>query len=670
MRKRILIVALLAGTLPQWTCAQQGPGNRPDLSSMSIEALMDLRVTSVSKKSEPLSRAAAAIYVITQEDIRRSGMNSIPELLRMVPGLDVAQMDASTWAISARGFNSQYATFMLVLVDGRTVYNPTFNGVNWDVQDTALEDIDRIEVICGPGAALWGQNAVNGVINIITKESSGTQGGLITVVAGNLQTPDVAVRYGGPAGPQGHFRILSKYLDRQGQDLASGARAGDGWRNLRLGFRGDWELSDRDSLTVLGGGYQGLSRHLENQIVSLLPPVQQEGLNTVHIAGADILTKWRHSFSERSDITAQAYYDYADRRDSKYGELRNTVDLDFQHHIAIGGRHDFLWGIGWRDTTDNTNGNIYLSFNPRIEDHTTYSVFAQDEIALWPNRLRFVLGARLTDDGYTGAEIQPDGRLLWTPYANHSLWLAVSRPIGTPAFSSRAVRYAQNVSPGPGGLPLLTVILGNPAMAETKSLSLQAGYRGRLVRNLSVSAAGFYSRYQGVRSTSLGAIFLETVPAPAHLVLPLDFQSGIRGETHGLELEGTWQPNSRWRLAAGYTLLLMGLRDALAGSAFGASTTAGTSPRNQFQVHSNVNLPRNWEWDTYLYETGRLPTDNISSHVRMDTRVAWRFAEGASLSLVGQNLLRPGYFEFGSSGGNIHSTQVRRGGYAKFTWTF
>ena len=239
---------------------------------MSIEALMNLQVTSVSRKSEPLSRAAADITVITQEDIRRSGATSIPEVLRMVPGLEVAQMDGSTWAISARGFNSQYATYMLVLVDGRTVYDPTFNGVRWDAQDAILEDIDHIEVICGPGAALWGENAVNGVISITTKKASQTQGGLVTVAAGNLQTPETAVRYGGEAGSKGHYRISGKYFDRQEQDLASGVPASDGWASRRIEFRGDWDLTKRDSFTVLGGGYEDLEHHLENRIASLAPP--------------------------------------------------------------------------------------------------------------------------------------------------------------------------------------------------------------------------------------------------------------------------------------------------------------------------------------------------------------------------------------------------------------
>ena len=636
---------------------------------MTIEALLDLRVTSVSREPEPLSHAAATVSVITQEDIRRSGATSIPDLLRMVPGLDVAQMDASTWAISARGFNTQYATFMLVLVDGRTVYDPTFNGVRWDAQDTVLEDIDRIEVICGPGAALWGQNAVNGVISITTKKASETQGGLVTVAAGNLQTPETTVRYGGDAGSKGHYRVFGKYFDRQEQDLASGARASDGWASRRIGFRGDWDLSTRDSLTVLGGGYEDLEHHLENRIVSLLPPMQQIITNPVHSNGFDILVKWQRTFSGRSDIALQVYHNHTDSRDTAFGERRNTSDVDFQDHIAIKARHDLVWGLGLRYTVDHTSGSFQTSFTPPVDRNTTYSLFVQHEIALLPDRLRLVWGARFTQDNYTGPEFQPDGRLLWTPNLSNSFWLAVSRPIGEPSFSSKSVRFSQTVSLGPGGVPVVAAVLGNPNIGHDNTLSVQAGYRAQLGHKWSLSAAGFYSRYKGVRSASFGALFLETDPIPAHFVFPVFLQSGVRGETDGLELTGTWQISSWWRLAAGYTLLRMSLRDDLAGGAAVPSAT-GTSPQNQFQVHSYLNLPRNWEWDTFVSVTGKLPTDNIPAYTRVDTRVGWRFAERASISLVGQNLLQPRHFEFGSSTGNISTTQIRRSGYAKLTWTF
>jgi iron complex outermembrane recepter protein len=671
MRKRILIVTLLAGSLSQWVYAQQGPANSPDLSSMTIEALMDLRVTSVSRRSEPLSRAAAAITVITQEDIRRSGATSIPELLRMVPGLDVAQMDASTWAVSARGFNAQYAGFMLVLLDGRTVYDLTSNGVYWDVQDTLLEDIARIEVIRGPGAVLWGLNAVNGVVNIITKQASETQGGLLTTVLGSQETPVVAARYGGPAGASGHYRAFVRYFDRQPQATDSGYHSSDGWHNLRSGFRADWELLPRDTLTVLGGGYRGLERHTETKILSLAPPLTQPIPVRERIAGADILTRWRHTFSDRSELTLQTYFDYTARLDYTRAELRKTADFDLQHRIAVKSRHELIWGLHFRYTANHTSGSpLAISFNPRVHINNLPSWFVQDEITLLPERLRLVLGLRYDYAGDDHLELlQPDARLLWSPRPNQSLWLAFTQPISDPSFAARSVRFSQTAFAGPGGIPAVVVIMGNPKLDDSQARSFQAGYRRQLGRILTLSAEGFYTRYTGTPSTESGASFLETDPAPAHLVLPLVVQSSVEGETHGLELSTTWQAASRWKLATSYTWLDMSLRHVLTGSA-GAALTVGSNPQHQFQIRSYLNLPRRWEWDTSVYSVGRLPSIGVPAYVRLDTRLGWRLAERAEISLVGQNLLRARHSEFGSLISTIETTQIKRSGYAKLTWTF
>jgi len=669
MRRKTLIFVLLAGSLATWAHAQQEPRVVQELSSMSIEALMDLRVTSVSRRSEPLSRAAAAIYVITQEDIRRSGATSIAELLRMVPGLDVAQMDANTWAVSARGFNGQYAGFLLVLIDGRTVFTPTSNGVYWDVQDTLLEDIDRIEVIRGPGAVLWGLNAINGVINIITKPASGTQGVLITTSIGSHQTPDVAVRYGGKAGGAGHYRAFVRYFDRQPQAASSGYRSSDGWHNLRAGFRSDWELSARDSLTVLGGGYRGLEGHVEDKILSLQPPLAQAVSVAERIAGGDILTRWNHNFSDRSEISLQTFFDYTERLNYARAELRNTADLDFQHRIAIKRRHDLIWGLRFRYTADHTSGSFRVSFDPRVQVNSTPSAFIQDEITLVPERLRLVLGLRHDYSGDHDLELQPDVRLLWSPRSDQSLWFAVARPISEPSFAGRSIRVSQTAFPGPGGMPTVVALIGNLDLEDSHALSFQAGYRGQLGGTLAVDIEGFYTRHTDAVSIDSSAPFLETNPAPTHLVLPLVFQNALEGETHGLELGATWQATSRWKLTASYAWLDMNLRHVLTGAA-GAAQTIGSSPQHQFQFHSYVNLPRSWEWDTHAYSVGRLPSFGVPAYVRVDTRVGWRLSERAEISLVGQNLCRGRHTEFGSLGASIQTTQVERSGYAKFTWIF
>jgi iron complex outermembrane receptor protein len=669
MGKSILLIALLAGGFTQSARAQQDPTNGQPLSMMPIEALMELRVTSVSRKSEPLASAAAPIHVITQEEIRRSGMSSIPELLRMVPGLEVAQMDASTWAISSRGFNGQYAGLLLVLVDGRTVYTPTSNGVYWDVQDALLEDIDRIEVIRGPGAVLWGLNAVNGVINIVTRPASATQGGLLTASIGNQQRPDAGMRYGGRAGDAGFYRVFVRYFDRQAHLESTGLRSTDGWHALRAGFRADWDFSPRNSFTVLGGGYRGLEHHVENKILSLQPPLAQPLTVSERIAGGDLLTNWHHTFSDRSDLSAQTYFDYTERIDYARSDLRKTADFDLHHHIAVGTRHELTWGLRYRYAASHTSGSFLLSFDPRVSVNNTVGGFVQDEITLVPQRLRLVLGLRHDNDGDEGAEIQPDARLLWSPTARHSFWFGVSRPVGEPSLASRGIRFPQDVFAGPTGLPVAGTLLGNPDVEDISTLALQAGYRGEWTETLAVAVDGFHSTHKDFVSLDAGAPFLETSPPPAHLVLPIVFQNALEGDTHGLDLSVNWQAATRWKLVGSYSWLEMNLHHVLTGAA-GAALTNGSSPQHQFQVRSYLDLPRNWEWDLSLYRVGRLPAIGVPAYTRLDTRIGYHLGERAEFSIVGQNLLRRRHPEFGPFAASILTTEVERSGYAKFTWTF
>jgi iron complex outermembrane recepter protein len=318
-----------------------------DLTAASLEDLMNIEVTSVSKREEKLFETAAAIYVITQEDIRRSGATSIPELLRMVPGLNVARIDANKWAISARGFNGQFANKMLVLIDGRSVYTPLFSGVYWDVQDTLLADIERIEVIRGPGATLWGANAVNGVINIITKSAKETQGGLLTVGGGSEETGLGSLRYGGPLGKAAHYRIYTKYFNRTDQVDGLGRSTTGQWAIHRGGFRLDWQASRRDAVTFQGDLYHG-SISQQAILPRLSPPFTVAVNDPADVGGLNLLTRWSRSASSKSDFTLQFYYDRTQRFDQVVDETRNTYDLDLQHHLAAGRRHDLVGGLGLR----------------------------------------------------------------------------------------------------------------------------------------------------------------------------------------------------------------------------------------------------------------------------------------------------------------------------------
>ncbi|MCP5005924.1 MAG: TonB-dependent receptor plug domain-containing protein, partial [Planctomycetes bacterium] len=415
-----------------------------DLTSLSLEDLMNIKVTSVSKRPQKLIDAASAIYVITQEDIRRSGATNIPDALRRVPGIQVAHINMNTWAITSRGLNSFLSNKLLVLMDGRSVYTPLFSGVYWDVQDTLLEDIDRIEVIRGPGASLWGDNAVNGVINIITKQAGDTQGGLLSTGYGNEQQGFGNLRYGNKIGNDAYFRVYSKYFNRDNAVDASGKKTNDSWHAQRGGFRIDWDIKKQDSLTVQGDIYD--SKFGETAAtVSLTSPFSNTINDDSKFAGWNVLTRWKHTFSEYSNFELQLYYDQTERESIKLREDRDTYDFDFQHRFKFGERQDVVWGLGYRLTHDNIRNSFDFSFNPDSRSMSLYSGFVHDEITLIEDKLRLTVGSKLSYNVFTGLEVQPNARLLWKPCERHSTWLSFSRAVRTPSRAENDIRINKEV---------------------------------------------------------------------------------------------------------------------------------------------------------------------------------------------------------------------------------
>ena len=663
---RLVCYLLSLMSLVSFAWAQKRP---VDLTTVSIDDLMQVQVTSASKKQEKFFETAAAIFVITQEDIRRSGATSIPELLRMVPGLDVARIDANKWAISSRGFNELFADKMLVLIDGRSVYTPLFSGVYWDVQDTLLEDIERIEVIRGPGATLWGANAVNGVINVITKQAKDTQGALVTGGGGN-QEGFGAVRYGGKLGDRGYYRFFAKYFNRDAFAKSSGESAVDDWNILRGGFRTDWKVTDQDSLTVQGDFYNGSAGGSVPGVVSLSPPMTSTLDVRSHPAGGNVLGRWKRTFSDRSDTTLHLYYDRADRRDALLDETRHTMDLDFDRHLAVGNRHDIVWGLGYRFTADRTAGSLTFSFNPSARKDSLYSGFVQDEIKLLPDRLRLTLGMKLEHNDYTGFELQPNIRVLWTPHPHHAIWAGVSRAVETTSRFEANGRLSDDVLPGTGGTPVLVADFGARLPAENV-LAHELGYRAQLSTRLSLDLATFYNIYHRLHTEELGVSFLESSPPPPHLVLPDVFDSKMHGETHGAEIATNWNVTSRWTLRTGYTLLQMHLHaDPSTVHPLEGKEVENESPKHQFQLRSQLDLPHNLEFDTALYYVSGLSNLGVSGYARLDSRLGWRPTEHLELSMVMQNLLDPRHPESGSADHFANATQVKRSIYGKFTWRF
>ncbi|MDA2937284.1 TonB-dependent receptor [Acidobacteria bacterium AH-259-A15] len=660
------VCALLFASLTSLALAQK-PSR--DLTEMDIEELLNIEVTSVSKKKQSLSKSPAAIYVLTQEDICCSGATSIPELLRMVPGLNVAQIDANKWAISARGFNRLFANKMLVLIDGRSVYTPLFSGVYWDVQDTLLEDVERIEVIRGPGATLWGANAVNGVINIITKSAKDTQGGLLTTGVGTQENGFGGLRYGGKLGDNAGYRFYTKYFNRDNSALLSGGEAADGWDMLRGGFRVDWTVSGDNSLTFQGDIYDGDVGGTPT-ITSLFPPFSKSISQEIKVRGGNVLGRWNRDLSDTSQIEFQVYYDRTERQEATPGEVRDTFDLDFQHRFAPGKGQGIVWGLGYRVSTDKTDGTFTLSFDPESRTDHLFSGFIQDEIMFIGDRLHLTLGSKFEHNDYTGLEVQPSMKFLWAFHDRQTLWGAVSRADRTPSRTHANIRINAAVFPGQGGLTLLS-IFGNQNQKSEHLLAYELGYRSRPGQRISIDIATFYHRYHDLQSTEPSDPFFESSPTPPHLVVPLNFDNKLEGATYGAELSTNWHPTSLWRLSAGYSWLQVQLRPDPSSRDSGAELAEGTSPEHQFSVRSHLNLPRNLKLDTALYYVDRLATLNVPSYVRLDTRLGWHRSDAIAMSIGLQNLLDDRHLEFVDMHSRYKSpTQVKRSVYGKITWRF
>jgi iron complex outermembrane receptor protein len=631
---------------------------------------MSIEVTSVSKKAQKTSQAAAAIFVISHEDIGHSGALNIPDLLRMVPGLDVAQIDAGKWAISARGFNGQYSNKLLVLIDGRTVYSPIFAGVFWDSQNVPVDSIERIEVIRGPGAAVWGSNAVNGVINIITQSAGDTQGGSIAAGAGSTSTGPETIRYGGRVRNLGAYRVSAEGFHLNALPTLAGLDGQDDWRLVRGGFRTDTTISAKDSLTTEGEMYQGNAGEIAFFPVSLLPPENATAALRDRYSGGNLLTRWNRTFSPGSKTSLQVYFDRTARSDSTYNLGQNTFDIDFQHHIVWGARQDIVWGLAYRVSSDEINPTLRISATPQSRLTQLFSLFAQDEIAILPDCVHLTLSARLEHNDYTGFDLQPSARMVWTPDRKNSIWGAVSHADRTPARSDTDFRVNFEALPGPNNLPTLVSLFGNPDQKNEQLTAFETGYRTTLTSRFSLDSTVFYNRYHDLTSIEPGATRIETRPAPIHLLIPESFGNSLFGETHGIETFANWKVTRSWTLNPGYTFFAIHLHE-FAGSQDGSIPgTQGGTPDHQAQLRSSVSLPWNLQWNASAYFVNRLPAQSIPSYTRLDTGLTWRAGERVSLSVVGQNLLKDLHPEYSGPDSTVQSGLMRRAAYAKITWSF
>lgn len=641
-----------------------------DLAAMNIEDLMNIEVTSVSKKEQKMSQVATAMFVITQEDIGRSGATNLPDLLRMVPGVDVAQINANTWAISARGFNHQFSDKLLVMIHGRTVYTPIFGGAYWDTQDVPLEDIDRIEVIRGPGATVWGANAVNGVINILTKKAGDTLGTLVTGGGGTQDQAFGTVQYGGAIKGNTSYRVFTKYLDHNHFSGLPGQDAADGWHLLHGGFRADGSPSPKDSLTVQGDLYAGREGASIDHIVSFSPPDNENATRRANLSGGNVLNRWNHIFSDRSDTTLQFYFDRYTRSGPESHEVRNTFDLDFQHRMAWGGRQDLSWGAGYRRSADQTIGTIDQAWVPATRTIQLYSTFVQDEITLIPNRIFITVGTKLEHSDFTGFELEPSARVAWTPSDRQTFWTAVSEAARTPARNDADGEFNVAVFRLLDGTTAELTVLGGPHQKTGRLLAVEAGYRTQPLDRASIDLSMFFNKCHDLRSLEPGVPFAETNPVP-HIDFPMLLENQIHGTTDGVEMAVHWKVTDRWTLSPGYTLLQMHMHpDTMSLDTTTAPDLEGSNPRHQAQLRSHVEMFRGFGWDTNLYFVDRLPAQFVPSYTRLDTQLSWRLGERWQLSVAGQNLLQDHHVESNDIATSVNSSQVKRSAYTKMTWRF
>lgn len=638
-----------------------------DLNQLSLEQLGNIEVTTVSKDPRQVQKTPAAVFVITRDDIRRSGATSIPEALRLAPGVEVARIDADHWSVAIRGFAGQFSKNLLVLIDGRSVYTPLFSGVYWDVQNVMLEDVDRIEVVRGPGGTIWGANAVNGVINIITRSADETHGISSTLGGGNVDQGTADARFGRVAGNDFNYRLYAMGMMR-GAESHPDDNTFDHWRMGQAGFRTDWTRGDKDNFTVQGDIYRGESG-ASALIASFSPIAELAAEGKAYVSGGNLLARWQRKIADGSDLQFQAYFDRTNRHDFELGETRDTFDLDFIQHARIHGDQELTWGLGARISPSNfIQSSDGVSFTPTSQTDSIYSGFAQYELPIVRDKLALTAGTKLEHNNFSGFDYQPSVRLLWSPTEHQSFWAAVTRAVRTPSRVDQDVQFLIVVQATPPP-PVFFDIVGDPDLKAEKLIAYEAGYRNQVNRRLYLDFAAFYNVHNDLQGYGPIGLGQSTNPPPLNLLLIIPYANAIEGRTAGTEIAPSWEIASWWRLRATYSFLHMDLKDKPGFTDVGnlLGTYMGSSPSHVGSIESLINLPGHFEFDqTYRYNSG-LAEYNVHTYNTADARLGWHTDRGFGLSVSGQNLLRPSHPEFGGDPGPL--VGIKRSIYARLTWT-
>lgn len=668
-RLRAHFAALVLFAAPLTWAGQKPPINEEaqvqQLKSLSLEDLGNIQVTTVTKEPEDVWQTPAAIYVLTQDDIRRSGAITLPDLLRTVPGVEVAEIQSNQWAVGIRGFGSQFSRGVLLLIDGRSAYTELFEGVYWDVQDVPLDNIERIEIIRGPGGTIWGANAVNGVINIITKNARETQGTLATAISGHENRFYGMYREGLQHGNGFYYRVFARGFLRE-PEIDPDFAGYDEWQLVHGGFRADWAPSWHDTLSMEGSIYTGESGQ---QIgLGVYQPLEQIAVNgTQQVSGGDLNLHWDHHYSGGSDFRLQAYFDRTNRHGPQFGESRNTIDVDAIDSLHLSG-NDVIWGAGVRlGPSEFIQTQPTVDFLPHYQNDYIYSAFAQDTLHLVPGRLNLIAGSKLEYNNYSGFEYQPSVRLLVNPSKHATVWAGISRAIRTPGRLDQDLELTGVISANP---PFIDRIEGDPLFDSEVLISYDAGYRQLLTRNLFADVSAFHNRYEKLEG--YGYAFLSQVTTPlAATLFNIPIANSVDGNTDGIEIAPDWKVASWWDLKGNYSYLHIKTepRPAYAGSiaTLSATTYNGSSPHREATAQSYLDFPHGLDLNLDYRFVSRLPAQGVKSYQTADVNVHWKIDRNWSFSVTGRNLLQPQHREFGGENGN--PVGIRRAFFAGLTWT-
>lgn len=671
LKNRIYTSFFIFFVAPGVACNSLAQSNDLDLTDLSLKELMNLEVVTANRTPQSLAQTAAAVFVISNEDIKQSGVTTIADALRMAPGVQVAKSSSHTWAVSIRGFNDRFSNKLLVLMDGRTIYDPLHSGVTWEVQDMILEDIDRIEVVRGPGAAMWGANAVNGVINIITKKSINTQGVLMTATGGNYERFQGQARFGGEASEATTYRLYGKYMDKAKGDEAIFLTGDDSWNMRQGGFRIDHSLSVKSEFILQGDIYEAKLDEVNLLVSSPLPvPIPTKSVRDME--GYHILSQWNYSIAKSNSFKAQLYYDTTAFNALFVDEDRDTLDFDFQHIFPIGHRQSLTWGIAYRWSRDDIEGTLQVdSLSEASRQDTLYSAFVQDEISFFNPNLKLIIGSKFEHNDYTSYEIQPSIRGIWLPAGDHSLWGAVSRAVRTPSRYEYdgVVRTPLGRDPATGKMSARVWQSSSDFDSEVL-IAYETGYRQVVSKQFSFDLAFFYNDYDEL--STLEPVGLTPVATPYGDVIVQHYIKGnkLSGYTWGGELVMNYRPLDWWRLQGVYSYLQMQLVNDSDSGDSNAEDLENDSPSSQFSLRSNMQFPQNFSLNLWLRYVGALSSEQTEAYWDGDIRVAWEPIEQLELALVGQNLFHESHKEMEQLSYLSLSTEVDRSVYLKLSWSY